>query len=81
MPSAEVIAYTDGGCRGNPGLGAWAYVLINPKTGQAIQIPAKTVVKFSASRSQSAMIRSNGTDRPAAEPRCPKVSTDLPSKV
>lgn len=32
----EVIAYTDGGCRGNPGLGAWAYLLINPASGKAL---------------------------------------------
>ena len=30
-PAFDVIAYTDGGCRGNPGPGAWAYVLINPR--------------------------------------------------
>lgn len=32
----QVIAYTDGGCRGNPGLGAWAYLLINPADGKAL---------------------------------------------
>ena len=32
----QVIAYTDGGCRGNPGLGAWAYVLINTSSGHAL---------------------------------------------
>ena len=31
-PAYDVIAYTDGGCRGNPGPGAWGYVLINPRT-------------------------------------------------
>jgi ribonuclease HI len=33
----EVIAYTDGGCRGNPGPGAWAFVLINPGTGTCLE--------------------------------------------
>jgi ribonuclease HI len=33
----EVIAYTDGGCRGNPGIGAWAFVLINPATGNCLE--------------------------------------------
>lgn len=33
---SAVIAYTDGGCRGNPGLGAWAYLLINTATGAAL---------------------------------------------
>ena len=32
----QVIAYTDGGCRGNPGLGAWAYLLIDPARGKAL---------------------------------------------
>ena len=31
-----VIAYTDGGCRGNPGIGSWAYLLINAQNGQAL---------------------------------------------
>jgi ribonuclease HI len=25
----ELVIYTDGGCRGNPGVGAWAFVLIH----------------------------------------------------
>src|SRR5262245_19973061 len=34
----DVIAYTDGGCRGNPGgIGAWAVLLIHPKTGRALE--------------------------------------------
>jgi ribonuclease HI len=32
---ADVIAYTDGGCRGNPGPGGWGCLLIDPKTGAA----------------------------------------------
>lgn len=32
-----LIAYTDGGCRGNPGLGAWAFALVNPATGTALE--------------------------------------------
>jgi ribonuclease HI len=33
----DVIAYTDGGCRGNPGPGAWAFLLIDPTTGQCLE--------------------------------------------
>ncbi len=31
-----VVGYTDGGCRGNPGPGAWAFVLIDPATRRAL---------------------------------------------
>jgi ribonuclease HI len=34
---SDVIAYTDGGCRGNPGPGGWACLVINPKTGEALE--------------------------------------------
>jgi len=33
----DIIAYTDGGCRGNPGVGAWAFVLIHRATGRALE--------------------------------------------
>ena len=33
----DVIAYTDGGCRGNPGVGAWAFLLIQPSSGRALE--------------------------------------------
>ena len=33
----KVICYTDGGCRGNPGVGGWGYMLIDPSTGSALQ--------------------------------------------
>jgi len=33
----DIIAYTDGGCRGNPGVGAWAFVLIHRATGHALE--------------------------------------------
>jgi len=33
----ELIAFTDGGCRGNPGVGAWAFVLVDAKTRKAIE--------------------------------------------
>lgn len=33
----ELIAYTDGGCRGNPGIGAWGLVLVDPRTRQALE--------------------------------------------
>jgi ribonuclease HI len=31
------IAYTDGGCRGNPGIGGWAYLLIRESSRQATE--------------------------------------------
>jgi ribonuclease HI len=34
---ADVIAFTDGGCRGNPGVGAWAFVLVDIKTRKALE--------------------------------------------
>ncbi len=37
MNTPDVIAYTDGGCRGNPGPGAWAFLLIDPTTGKALE--------------------------------------------
>jgi ribonuclease HI len=37
MTEPDVIAYTDGGCRGNPGVGGWGFVLINPRTGKALE--------------------------------------------
>jgi ribonuclease HI len=33
----DLIAFTDGGCRGNPGVGAWAFVLLDAKTRKAIE--------------------------------------------
>jgi ribonuclease HI len=33
----ELLAFTDGGCRGNPGVGAWAFVLVDTKTRMAIE--------------------------------------------
>lgn len=32
-----VIAYSDGGCRGNPGPGGWACLIIDPATGDALE--------------------------------------------
>ena len=37
MSDPEVIAYTDGGCRGNPGPGSWAFLLINAATHKALE--------------------------------------------
>jgi ribonuclease HI len=35
---SDIIAYTDGGCRQNPGgLGAWAFVLIDRESKQALE--------------------------------------------
>ena len=34
----DVVAYTDGGCRGNPGgIGGWGVVLVHPATQQALE--------------------------------------------
>ncbi len=33
----DLIAFTDGGCRGNPGIGAWAFVLVDAKTRKALE--------------------------------------------
>ena len=34
---SDLVAFTDGGCRGNPGVGAWAFVLVEAKTRQALE--------------------------------------------
>jgi ribonuclease HI len=33
----DVIAFTDGGCRGNPGVGAWAFLLVDAKSRHALE--------------------------------------------
>jgi len=33
----DVVAYTDGGCRGNPGPGGWGFLVFNPTTRQALE--------------------------------------------
>jgi ribonuclease HI len=30
-------AWTDGGCRGNPGIGAWAFLIVDTETGKALE--------------------------------------------
>jgi len=38
MPETpRLVAWTDGGCRGNPGPGAWAYLLVDTATGKALE--------------------------------------------
>lgn len=32
----RLVAYTDGGCRGNPGVGGWGFVLIDTRSGAAL---------------------------------------------
>ncbi|HET9954506.1 MAG TPA: ribonuclease H [Polyangiaceae bacterium] len=34
---SDLVAFTDGGCRGNPGIGAWAFVLVDIKTRKALE--------------------------------------------
>lgn len=37
-PPQRVLAYTDGGCRGNPGgVGGWAFLLVDTATGRALE--------------------------------------------
>ena len=33
----EVVLYTDGACKGNPGPGGWAFVLQHPKSGKILE--------------------------------------------
>lgn len=33
--AARVLAYTDGGCRGNPGIGGWGAILVDPTGAKA----------------------------------------------
>jgi ribonuclease HI len=33
----DIVAFTDGGCRGNPGIGAWAFTLVDTKTRKALE--------------------------------------------
>jgi ribonuclease HI len=33
----DIVAYTDGGCRGNPGVGAWAFALVDRATKRALE--------------------------------------------
>ncbi|MCR9161444.1 MAG: ribonuclease H [Nannocystaceae bacterium] len=37
MPQPDVVAFTDGGCRGNPGIGGWGFILIHPGTKSALE--------------------------------------------
>lgn len=32
----RLVAYTDGGCRGNPGVGGWGFVLVDTRSGAAL---------------------------------------------
>lgn len=33
----RIRAWTDGGCRGNPGIGAWAFLIVDTETGKALE--------------------------------------------
>ena len=33
----QVILYTDGACKGNPGPGGWAFVLMHPQSGKTLE--------------------------------------------
>jgi len=33
----ELVAFTDGGCRGNPGVGAWAFLLVDATSRHALE--------------------------------------------
>jgi ribonuclease HI len=34
---SDLVAFTDGGCRGNPGVGAWAFTLVERATRRALE--------------------------------------------
>ncbi|MFW5845667.1 MAG: ribonuclease H family protein [Planctomycetota bacterium] len=34
---SRLVAWTDGGCRGNPGIGAWAFLIVDTQTGTALE--------------------------------------------
>jgi len=34
---ARIVVYTDGGCRGNPGIGGWGFLLIDRNTQAALE--------------------------------------------
>lgn len=34
---SELVLYSDGGCRGNPGIGAWAFALVERGTRRALE--------------------------------------------
>ena len=34
---SQVVAFTDGGCRGNPGVGAWAFLLVDVASRKALE--------------------------------------------
>ncbi|MFH1464238.1 MAG: ribonuclease H [Pseudomonadota bacterium] len=36
-PTPRVLAFTDGGCRGNPGPGAWAFLLVDLASGAGLE--------------------------------------------
>ena len=36
MPGPQIVLFTDGGCRGNPGVGGWGYLLVHVATGKAL---------------------------------------------
>lgn len=37
MEEVQVVLYTDGACRGNPGPGGWAFVLDHPASGKRLE--------------------------------------------
>jgi ribonuclease HI len=37
MSEFDVVIYTDGGCRGNPGPGGWGFLVFNPANGHALE--------------------------------------------
>lgn len=34
---SEVVLYTDGACKGNPGPGGWAFILHHPESGKSLE--------------------------------------------
>ncbi len=34
---SRIVVYTDGGCRGNPGVGGWGFLMVDRETDQALE--------------------------------------------
>ena len=53
----DLVAFTDGGCRGNPGVGAWAFLLVDAKSRQALECSDGEVETTNNRMEMTAVIR------------------------
>jgi len=60
QPKPQVILYTDGACKGNPGPGGWAFVLQHPQSG-------KTLERFGSVIAIACEITADGAPAPAVQ--------------